>query len=102
MTSNWWAITPVRGGGNTVAIDTSSTAAGALGQGVGRYKLTALTANVYIRFGESTMSAASTADGGFDDVIPAGSSVVYSLPPGTYFRAIGDGSGTLVINKVGN
>lgn len=101
--SNWWSISPMSSGGNIITTSTTSTAAEALTYSGGRYKFTALTSNAYVRFGTSTVGVAAATDTNFDDVIPAGSSVVYTVPPSvTHFRVIADAAGTLVVSKVGN
>lgn len=102
-TIQWWSIRPYPAGGNIVTTSTASTAAEALTYGVGRYKFSSITSNAYVRFGTSAVSAAAATDANFDDVIPAGSSVVYDIGPGTtHFRVIADAAGSLVVSRVGS
>lgn len=72
-------------GSSTAEINTSSTG--------NWFTFTALTANVYIVFSVTGMTAATTSNG---FIIPAGATVSFYVPStNTYFRAIGDTTGTL-------
>ena len=100
--SNWWSIAPMSGGEHHYDIHHVYRCRGAYVQR--RTANSQLTSNAYVRFGISTVgAAASDGHGILDDVIPAGSSVVYTVPPSvTHFRVIADAAGTLVVSKVGN
>lgn len=105
--SNSWQNAPYPSNASvmTGSIGTSSTAAIALGSGGGRYSFTAFTTNMFIRFGDSTVSAAAATTGNFGLEVPAGQSRTVYVPDSvTHVRAISDtaGPGSLAFGKVGN
>lgn len=101
--SNWWAIDPYpsNSGTATSLTATTSSAEVALAKGGGRYLFTAIGANVYIAFGVTGMSAASTSN--FGIAIASGQSIPVTVPDSvTYFRAYPDANATLAWGKCGN
>lgn len=121
MSEGLVGLTPVKGKGFSQALSASSTAAVTLPTQAGginaptdggtstfpnRYPtsimMTALSANGWIRFGDSTVGTATNTTGGFDLFLPTGIPVLYTRSPGdTSFRVIGDGTGTIQMSMMG-
>lgn len=97
------AVAPGFNGGKAFATGIVGSAPQPLGNGSGRYMFTAYTSNVLIKFGTSTMTAATTPDGNWGMDIPAGMKGVIYIPDGiTHFSVVADGAGICRWGKVGN